>query len=512
MDPQLPRLSWDARGHGTSARFTPGQLDDGVGETMLADAVAVLESLDGKGLGRPLLVGHSMGGGTAGAVAASRPDLIRGAVLEDPALGEDPSESLADRLRAGDERVDDAQLWHDDPETALAMGLADNEGWPPDEYPGWARSKTQTDLSMLATGQARVRRSWLDVAAEIAAPSLMLTCDDPLLWDEESLARLRGLATPSCASSGSPGADTASGAASPRPSTPSWTRGWPSTHDRWPVRPPWGRPEGPTLVLFHGNGDSGRCWPDAVERWAPDHRVLAVDARGHGRSPRFTTAELDRLGEVFTDDTEAVLEDVRRTAGAYSVLAVGHSLGAGTLAAVMARRPDLLNAAVLIDPPWDSPLVGPEPRPEIGGARVEFIVACLADPAGARAEQAAHNPAWSSAEQRAWLEAKQEVDLAMVAIGNGRVASPWPGLCARIANPTLVVTATLRGACWSGSRHGRRSPRSTTQPSRWRRSPGRTTTCARAPRRGSTPSWTRGSPRTSDLPTRGPSGAGQGQC
>lgn len=202
----------------------------------------------------------------------------------------------------------------------------------------------------------------------------------------------------------------------------------------------WGRPDGPTLVLFHGNGDSGRCWPDAVERWAPDYRVLAVDARGHGRSPRFTTAELDRLGEVFTDDTEAVLEDVRRTAGAYPVLAVGHSLGAGTLAAVMARRPDLLNAAVLIDPPWDSPLVGPEPRPEIGGARVEFIVACMADPEGARAEQAVHNPAWSSAEQQAWLEAKQEVDLAMVAIGNGRVTSPWPGLCARLTNPTLVVT------------------------------------------------------------------------
>jgi pimeloyl-ACP methyl ester carboxylesterase len=137
-----------------------------------------------------------MGGGTAGAVAATRPDLIRGVVLEDPALGEDPSETLADRLRAGDERVDDAQLWHDDPEKALAMGLADNEGWPPGEYPGWARSKTQTDLSMLATGQARVQRSWLDVAAEIAAPALMLACDDPLLWDEESLARLRGVGNP----------------------------------------------------------------------------------------------------------------------------------------------------------------------------------------------------------------------------------------------------------------------------------------------------------------------------
>ena len=189
-------LSWDARGHGSSARFTPEQLDAGVGETMLADAVDLLEALAGQGVHRPVLVGHSMGGGTAGSVAATRPDLITAAVLEDPALGEDPDEAPEDRLRVGAERVADARLWRDDPETARARGLADNEGWPQVEYAGWARSKTQTDLAMLATGQARVQRPWLEVAASMSAPSLVLIADDPMLWDADGRAALEALDNP----------------------------------------------------------------------------------------------------------------------------------------------------------------------------------------------------------------------------------------------------------------------------------------------------------------------------
>jgi len=38
-----------------------------------------------------------------------------------------------------------------------------------------------------------VMRSWLEVAAEVAVPALLLTCDDPLLWDDEGRAALVGL-------------------------------------------------------------------------------------------------------------------------------------------------------------------------------------------------------------------------------------------------------------------------------------------------------------------------------
>src|SRR6476661_7368723 len=51
-------------------------------------------------------------------------------------------------------------------------------------------------------------------------------------------------------------------------------------------------PAAPTLVLLHGLGDSGDCWPDAVRRWSTDYRVVGVDLLGHGRSPRFAPSEL----------------------------------------------------------------------------------------------------------------------------------------------------------------------------------------------------------------------------
>ena len=75
-------LAWDARGHGESERFTAEELDAGVGETHLADAVDLLESLAADGVDRPVIVGLSMGGGTAAAVAGARPEIGRASCRE----------------------------------------------------------------------------------------------------------------------------------------------------------------------------------------------------------------------------------------------------------------------------------------------------------------------------------------------------------------------------------------------------------------------------------------------
>lgn len=203
-----------------------------------------------------------------------------------------------------------------------------------------------------------------------------------------------------------------------------------------------GLPAGPTLALFHGNGDSGLCWPGAVRRWGAAYRVCALDARGHGASPRFTAAEVDRAGELFTDDAEQVLEDL--VADGSRVVAVGHSLGAASLTAVLARRPDLLAGAVLIDPPWDTPLVR-GPRPEVGAARVELIRGYQADPEAALAGLRERHPEWAEAECEAWVEAKLHLDLALMASGNGRPATPWTELVPVIRTPTLVLTGDDEG-------------------------------------------------------------------
>ncbi|HET8931190.1 MAG TPA: alpha/beta hydrolase [Acidimicrobiales bacterium] len=76
-DHRVVRL--DFRGHGKSGR-TPGAYRF---PGYVADATAICEQV----LGRPaVIVGHSLGGGTAAGLAQTRPDLVRGVVLEDPAI------------------------------------------------------------------------------------------------------------------------------------------------------------------------------------------------------------------------------------------------------------------------------------------------------------------------------------------------------------------------------------------------------------------------------------------
>ncbi len=71
----------DFRGHGQSDR-APGkyQMADYV-----SDAVAVCEQVAG---GPALVIGHSLGGATAAALAQQRPDLVRAALLEDAPLAD----------------------------------------------------------------------------------------------------------------------------------------------------------------------------------------------------------------------------------------------------------------------------------------------------------------------------------------------------------------------------------------------------------------------------------------
>lgn len=79
LAPTYRVLRLDFRGHGQSGRA------EGTYHFPFyrSDAIAVCEQLAG---GPCVVLGHSLGGGTAAALAQQRPDLVRGIVLEDPAL------------------------------------------------------------------------------------------------------------------------------------------------------------------------------------------------------------------------------------------------------------------------------------------------------------------------------------------------------------------------------------------------------------------------------------------
>ena len=191
------------------------------------------------------------------------------------------------------------------------------------------------------------------------------------------------------------------------------------------------------LVLLHANGDSAACWPDAARRWTPDYHVLAADLRGHGASPRFRPDQLDAPGDVFVDDTVDLLATIRQDG--VPVAAVGHSLGGAALTAAAARIPDLADALVLIDPPWDTPVVL-GPRRQVGAARLVEVVGYQQDPAAALASLREREPNWPEAEYQPWVDAKLALDLDYVETGGGRPSTPWTESVPRIQAPTLLVT------------------------------------------------------------------------
>jgi pimeloyl-ACP methyl ester carboxylesterase len=87
----------------------------------------------------------------------------------------------------------------------------------------------------------------------------------------------------------------------------------------------------PPVVLAHGWACSTAFWAAQIRELAADHRVIAYDQRGHGRSP----AGLAYSTDTLADDLEAVLA-AALAPGERAVIA-GHSMGGMTVMAAAAR-------------------------------------------------------------------------------------------------------------------------------------------------------------------------------
>lgn len=192
------------------------------------------------------------------------------------------------------------------------------------------------------------------------------------------------------------------------------------------------------IVLLHGLGDSGDCWPDAVRRWSGDHLVVGVDALGHGRSPRFTPSQLaaaDPMEEMYA----AVLTVVSSVAAQSGpVTLVGHSMGGGLAAAIAARRPDLVRAAVLEEPAWRDQVHRVQPE-HVVAERIADCRRFRDDPEGALADGTAEHRNWPDVELEPWARSKAQVDLGFLELGVASLDVPWEDLVRAIAAPTLVV-------------------------------------------------------------------------
>jgi pimeloyl-ACP methyl ester carboxylesterase len=107
-----------------------------------------------------------------------------------------------------------------------------------------------------------------------------------------------------------------------------------------------GPPDGPTIVLLHGGGQTRHSWAGTWRRLVDDGwRALSVDLRGHGESE--WPEDGDYSHRAFADDVGAVARSL-----ATPPVLVGASLGgiASLLAVTKAsRQTDVARALVLVD-------------------------------------------------------------------------------------------------------------------------------------------------------------------
>jgi pimeloyl-ACP methyl ester carboxylesterase len=109
--------------------------------------------------------------------------------------------------------------------------------------------------------------------------------------------------------------------------------------------------DGPSVLLLHGLAGHSREWAETAGWLTERHRVVALDARGHGGSDRFPP-DVSPGAHV----ADAVFAVQRLELG--PVVVVGQSLGGRTALLFAAARPDLMRGLVVADA---SPHGGDEP-------------------------------------------------------------------------------------------------------------------------------------------------------
>ncbi|MDP1691116.1 MAG: alpha/beta hydrolase [Burkholderiaceae bacterium] len=96
-----------------------------------------------------------------------------------------------------------------------------------------------------------------------------------------------------------------------------------------------------SLCMVHATGFHGRVW-DQVIHHLPDHHVIAVELRGHGRSQ---AADFTGWADFGHD-----LAALAATLDLQGVVGIGHSMGAHALVQAAACQPGRFSQLVLIDP------------------------------------------------------------------------------------------------------------------------------------------------------------------
>ncbi len=206
-----------------------------------------------------------------------------------------------------------------------------------------------------------------------------------------------------------------------------------------------GTPGGPPIVFLHGFSDGGLTWLRLARDLGPAYDLVMLDAAGHGLS-----------GGVEHGFRERAASDVLAAMDHLSLrrpILIGHSMGAGTAAAVAVQASDRLRAVALEDPGWwdgaSPPTLGAAPaatgsraplRSEAWVAWIRSVKAMT--PAERHAHADAERPQWDAETRHNWIDIKAQFNLAVLDATAGLPRTPpaWRDTVRAIGCPMLLIT------------------------------------------------------------------------
>lgn len=200
-----------------------------------------------------------------------------------------------------------------------------------------------------------------------------------------------------------------------------------------------------TVIAIPGLTESAGCLQTTAQHWAErGFRVLAVDPRGHGLSPRWTKELLKRHpGDVIVED---ILETVASMVTDESLVIYGHSAGGSAAAAVASELRSRTAAVVLEDPFWRLPITPHQDRAVAEEAADGLLAQQAMSDAERRAAITAAFPRWPADELPEWSLAKERMDVRLVHNGDVIPTRAWTTLLADLAEasvPVHIITGTV---------------------------------------------------------------------
>lgn len=174
----------DAQGHGLSDRLGP----DFTNLDLAHQTVGLIREL---GLTEPIIMGHSMGAGTAANIAIHYPDLPRAIILEDPPWIT-PESANDEAARKQHEAIREylGGLQKLTLEEIIAGNRKTDPTWPEGERIPWASAKQQFDPTLFS--RPIIHPSYEDLIPKIQCPTLLIIAESGLVTPAtaEDAARL----------------------------------------------------------------------------------------------------------------------------------------------------------------------------------------------------------------------------------------------------------------------------------------------------------------------------------